>query len=434
MTSTTPRKIGGYEVHPAAAILPEMSDAERLELRTSIADHGLQLPIVLDTAGRLLDGRHRLQACLLTGKPPRFETYSGDDPIGYVLALNLRRRHLDTSQRAMVAAELLPLYEAEAEARRAAAAERGRARRGVGKFAQTEPEAPDEDNTEPQDEEDEPSPVRARDQAAAQLAVAPRTVESARVVLRDGAPELVAAVRAGAVAVSAAEQLATLSREEQAALVAAADPALVAARAKELRATGQATRRGERIQRMAEAARGNTPLSTGQRYPVILADPPWQYDAPISTSREIENHYPTMSIDEICALPVRDLATEDALLFLWATVPLLPEALRVAEAWGFKYRTHQVWSKTGRTGMGHWLRTEHELLLWCVRGAPPVPPPGERPHSVITAQVGQHSAKPSVFAEQIEALYGPLPKIELFCRSPRAGWTAWGNQAGVSDA
>jgi len=169
-------------------------------------------------------------------------------------------------------------------------------------------------------------------------------------------------------------------------------------------------------------------LPTGKRYPVIYADPPWRYDYAETESRAIENQYPTMPLDDICALPVSDLATDDAVLFLWATSPKLTEALRVVESWGFTYRTCAVWAKP-QIGMGYYFRQQHELLLVATRGSLPAPPPSARPGSVITADRTKHSAKPADFAAVIEAMYPTLPKVELFCRSPRDGWDVWGNQA-----
>jgi N6-adenosine-specific RNA methylase IME4 len=99
------------------------------------------------------------------------------------------------------------------------------------------------------------------------------------------------------------------------------------------------------------------------------------------------------------------------------------------DAWGFDYRSHQIWNKD-RIGTGYWFRNKHELLLVGVRGDIPAPAPGENDTSVIDARRGEHSAKPEVFLEMIERLYPNLPKIELNRRGPaRAGWDAWGNEA-----
>jgi len=163
---------------------------------------------------------------------------------------------------------------------------------------------------------------------------------------------------------------------------------------------------------------------------VIYADPPWRYDYSKSISREIENQYPTLSMDEICALPISDLADGDAVLFLWATSPKLAEAMDVISAWGFTYRTCAVWDKE-IIGMGYYFRQQHELLLIGTRGSLPPPIPANRPSSVIHSRRSAHSEKPKVVYEIIEAMYPGLSKVELFSRSKREGWAAWGNQAEV---
>lgn len=197
--------------------------------------------------------------------------------------------------------------------------------------------------------------------------------------------------------------------------------------AKEIRQAKTTQRREERLDKIFEISKGNVELQTGVRYPVLYADPPWRYDYAETDNRVIENQYPTMAIDEICAMPVADISTPDAVLFLWATSPKLREALRVIEAWGFEYRTCAIWDKQ-KIGMGYYFRQQHELLLVATRGAMPTPAPENRAASVITEPRTEHSVKPAKFAELIEAMYPTLPRIELFCRTPRDGWLAWGNQ------
>lgn len=204
---------------------------------------------------------------------------------------------------------------------------------------------------------------------------------------------------------------------------------------KALRVEQIATRREERLEKIAEISKGNAELNTDVRYPVIYADPPWRYENPPmgGTNRSIENHYPTMTLEEICAMPVADLATADAMLYLWATAPKLAECMKVIEAWGFEYRTNLVWDKEV-IGMGYHARNQHEILLVAKRGNIPPPEAGKQPASVHREKRGEHSAKPDFYYEMIEGAYPQLPKIELFCRSPRDGWAVWGNQSGVADA
>jgi len=203
--------------------------------------------------------------------------------------------------------------------------------------------------------------------------------------------------------------------------------------AKEIRAEKAKTSREERIENIAEISKGNTDLGTAQRYPIIYADPPWRYENPPmgGSNRSIENHYPTMSLEEICELPVRKLATDDSILYLWATAPKLAECMRVIEAWGFEYRTNFVWVKD-KIGMGYHARNQHEILLVAKRGNIPPPAVADRVSSVVSGERTEHSEKPIVFYELIESFYPELQKIELFSRAPRDGWAAWGNQAAAA--
>jgi N6-adenosine-specific RNA methylase IME4 len=164
-------------------------------------------------------------------------------------------------------------------------------------------------------------------------------------------------------------------------------------------------------------------LDSVPRCAVIYADPPWERDFNVG-SRAAENHYTTMTNEEIAAL--EPPAADDAVLFMWATTTRLPEALTVMAAWGFLYRTTMVWVKD-KIGLGWYTRAKHELLLIGKRGELPMPDPANRPESVVLAPRGEHSAKPEVFYQIIERMYGGLPKAELFARTEREGWHQWGH-------
>lgn len=162
-------------------------------------------------------------------------------------------------------------------------------------------------------------------------------------------------------------------------------------------------------------------------YSLIYADPPWRYEHSKTDNRKIENQYPTMSLDEIKNLPVSDIEADDCVLFLWATSPKLSEAMEVIEAWGFTYRTCAVWIKD-KIGMGYYFRQQHELLLVAAKGTPGAPPESSRKSSVMSLPRGRHSSKPNEVREHIELMYPGAAKVELFCRDPRDGWSAWGNE------
>jgi N6-adenosine-specific RNA methylase IME4 len=163
-------------------------------------------------------------------------------------------------------------------------------------------------------------------------------------------------------------------------------------------------------------------------FDVVYADPPWRYGN-MTPSASPENHYPTMGIEDICALDVP--AANDAVLYLWGTAPLLPEALRVIDAWGFTYKTGAVWDKD-RLGVGYWFRGQHEHLLVGVRGQVSPPSSDLRVSSVYRERSGRHSKKPDRVREQIATWFPQARRLEMFCRYPAPGWHVWGNQVDSS--
>lgn len=206
--------------------------------------------------------------------------------------------------------------------------------------------------------------------------------------------------------------------------------------AKVIRAERLEEKRAEKIAATEQIAANNASIPVDARkYSAIYADPPWSFDvwSGAGKDRAAENHYPTMSQDEIEALPVSHFAADDCALFMWAVMPQLPEALRVIEAWGFAFKTCAfVWVKQTQdeqrfaTGMGYWTRANAEVCLLATRGSPPRL--NADVHQVVMSPRLEHSRKPDEIAARIERLV-PGPYIELFARRPRNGWDAWGNQA-----
>jgi len=168
-----------------------------------------------------------------------------------------------------------------------------------------------------------------------------------------------------------------------------------------------------------------------RKYGVIVADPEWRFEPwsrETGMDRVPDNHYPTNPTAVIAARAVAKIAADDCVLFLWATVPMLPDALHVMQAWGFKYKSHLIWNKV-HIGTGYWFRNQHELLLVGTKGKIPAPAMGEQWPSIIHEPRTRHSAKPECVLELIEQYFPNLPKIELNRRGePRAGWDAWGNE------
>jgi N6-adenosine-specific RNA methylase IME4 len=180
--------------------------------------------------------------------------------------------------------------------------------------------------------------------------------------------------------------------------------------------------RAAKLKRLTEKA-----LPQG-RFPVAYLDPPWRFEAysPVTgMDRAADNHYPTLTVDEIVARPPP--LAKDAILFMWATVPMLPQALAVIAAWGLRYKSHMVWVKH-KAGTGFWFRNQHELLIVATRGEIPAPLMGTQASSVLMSPAGRHSAKPVEARAMIERLYPGVPKIEMYAREATPGWTAWGNE------
>ena len=171
------------------------------------------------------------------------------------------------------------------------------------------------------------------------------------------------------------------------------------------------------------------------KYEVIYADPPWRFRtrSEKGKGRNAERHYPTMTTEEICNLPVADIAAEDCALFMWITFPNLYDAIKVMEAWGFIYKTVAfVWIKQNKKsdslfmGMGYWTRSNAEVCVIATKGHPKRI--SSKVHQVIISHIEEHSKKPSETRERIVNLMGDVPRVELFARQKTPGWDAWGNE------
>lgn len=179
-------------------------------------------------------------------------------------------------------------------------------------------------------------------------------------------------------------------------------------------------------------------FARGRKFGTILADPPWRFTnrtGKVAPEHRRLNRYETMTLDEICSLPVEGLAAKTAHLYLWTPNALLPDALRVMEAWGFTYKANLVWHKVRKDGgsdgrgVGFYFRNVTELLLFGTRGpSARTEAPGRSQVNMIQTRKREHSRKPDEQYELIEAC-SKGPYLELFARGARPNWTVWGNQA-----
>lgn len=173
-----------------------------------------------------------------------------------------------------------------------------------------------------------------------------------------------------------------------------------------------------------------------KKYKIIYADPPWSYsDTQKSGGTSFFGasvRYPLMKNKDIANLPINDFADKDCVLFMWATSPLLPEAIETIKSWGFKYKTVAFcWNKQSKNGkwisnMGRWTMGNVEICLLAVKGKPTRIVKNIK--QLVIAERKRHSEKPEEVANRIVALMGDLPRIELFARNKRDGWDVWGNE------
>lgn len=193
---------------------------------------------------------------------------------------------------------------------------------------------------------------------------------------------------------------------------------------------------------MHEAANDLSKFARGQRFGTILADPPWRFQnrtGKMAPEHRRLNRYETMTLDDIMQLPVPRLAADVAHLYLWVPNALLPDGIRLLDAWGFKYKSNIVWHKIRKDGgsdgrgVGFYFRNVTELVLFGVRGKNArTLQPGRRQVNMVQTRKREHSRKPDELYDLVESC-SRGPYLELFARGTRPGWSAWGNQSNAYD-
>jgi len=370
-----------WKIHPAANLFPEMDEQEFKALVSDIAANGQQVPI-LAIDNQIIDGRHRLKACNELGIEPKVKEVNGQagqSPAALVISLNLQRRHLTQSQKAMIAEKALPLLEAEARERQKAAGKHG-AKGGRGKQNPSRTNAGRVSNKKSGE---------ASSHAAALVGVSARYVDKAK-LLRKHAPSLANQVEQGKI---------TLSK-----------------------AFRQYKRESDR--KKAAAAPPITTVSEATKFQCIVIDPPWDVsdEGDVNQMGRANPDYTTMPIAEIEALPIESMAAPDCHLYIWITNRSLPKGFRLMESWGFRYVTMLTWCKES-IGIGNYFRNNTEHVLFGVKGS----------LSLLRQDVGtwftaprgkKHSIKPQAFYDLVETC-SPGPRVDIFPGRDRDGWAAW---------
>lgn len=171
-----------------------------------------------------------------------------------------------------------------------------------------------------------------------------------------------------------------------------------------------------------------------KKYQIIYADPPWSYQNGGVPQGGVDAQYKTMTLAEIKALPIAEIADNPSVLLLWATFPQLQEALEVMRAWGFSYKTLGFsWLKTNKDGtpffgIGYYAKSNQEVCLLGVRGKAHSLVKSNSVSSFVSTGRTKHSEKPQIFRDKIVQLFGDIPRIELFARQKTEGWDVWGNE------
>ena len=374
--------------HPVSFLFPTMTNSEFEALVEDIRLHGQREPILV-YEGLVADGRHRWSACTALGIDPRLEHWQGDEEalIRHIISVNLVRRHLSATERALLAARYANLP------------------KGINRFSIGAATA---------------ASMRQSD-ASRLFSVSPDSIQRARKVESNGADELVSALRGGEISLSEAARLARLTKDEQREVLSAA--ALVrAARTDERRALARAVIQAER----PEAA-----FPKG-RFDIAVIDPPWDYGNPsLSTNCSPGFHYPLMRVADIAAMKLP--LARDALVFVWVPAYFLDDLLtHILPAWGLSYAGCAVWRKPRAVVGAGLFRMTHEMIVAARRGAG-AGKPDKQLMSVFDAPQGRHSEKPPVLMDWIDEMFPAyLRRIEVFARSSREGWAAFGDDCAVA--
>ena len=376
------------EFHEVANIFPLMDLGEVFEeFKADIEANGLREPIWL-YEGKIIDGRNRYNACMAVGVEPVYKTWVGNevDLVPFVVSLNLHRRHLDESQRAMVGARLADM------------------KRGDNQHVRIL--------------------TTSQSESAKLLNVSRLSVNLAKKVQSQGVPELQTAVESGSVAVSTASEITTLPPEEQIELVARGEAEIIK-KAKEIRQA-----RAVELKKRNDALKAEQiELPEGQ-YSTIVVDPPWEMqkiDRDLCPN-QVGFDYPTMTRDELVEFPLQRLSGDNGMLFLWTTQKNLPFAFELMVRWGFKYICTMVWHKSGGFQPYGLPQYNCEFVLFGRKGSIDFLETKQFP-TCFTGERREHSRKPVEFYEMIKRVC-PGPRIDVFNRETHEGFSSWGNEAG----
>lgn len=379
-------------------LIPPLGHEERAQLTANILADGCRDPVVVwPRAGGdsvIVDGHNRVEICEANNVEYRVairDFASEDEAEIWIIHNQFGRRNLAPFARAELALRLEPMLAAKAKAREiAGTGSDGSGGRGKKK-----------NPSQNSDEGLNPNANRTSAEIAKVAGLSRDTIDKAKFIRDHGDDSIKAELRRG-------------------------DGRSINAAVKDIKASRA---RESVTQPVVENCSGvvlsdlEVLVASGQKFGCIYADPPWAY-ANQSTRGSTDNHYETMTVEQICAMPISNLAADAAHLHLWTTNAFLFECPKILEAWGFEFRSTFVWVKP-QMGMGNYWRNSHEIMVLGIRGGLTAASKSEM--SWIEARRGRHSAKPQQVRERVMRL-SPGPYLELFGRRKEDGWTVFGNQ------
>lgn len=388
-------------------LIPALTEEEYKQLEANILSEGIRDSLLVWN-GILIDGHNRYEIATKYGLSydvQEMEFADRAEAERWIILNQFGRRNLSKYDRSELALKLKPIIEAEAKKNQGTRNDLTSVRN------LTEVATDEKQGCQKSDKADvvvaPKKPIDTKKEIAKVAGVSHDTIAKVEKIQAKATPEIKKAVKSGEMSINQAYQ--ATRREEKKAEVK------------------------KRIDDYAKVQTGVIDIKKAEKkYNIIYADPPWRYWE--SGNKNQSEHYSTMTIEDICNLPIKDIAANDSVLFLWVTYPILDSAFKVIESWGFKYSTAAfVWVKKNKTadtpffGCGAWTRANSELCLLATRGS--VQRLDATISQVIESPIEEHSKKPDVVRELIERLVGKLPRVELFCRHPADGWDVWGNEA-----
>lgn len=377
------------------SLIPALTKEEFKQLEQNCLDEGIREKILVWN-GFIIDGHNRYEISLKWDLEIQTETkhFKDEEAVKEWMILNqFGRRNLSNYQRSVLALQLEEVFSKKAKENLSKAGSSFSPKEGLAKL----PKVTNKINT--------------REELSKVAQVGERTLGMVKKIQEKATEEVKAKLSTGEVSINSAYQ--DIKKEENKKLLL---------EKKELYKI--------RVENKTKDEFKIDINNTNETFRVIYADPAWSYNDKQDTPQlgGAAKHYDTMSINELCKLPVNNISEKNSILFLWVTSPLLEDAFKVVNSWGFKYKTSFIWDKV-KHNMGHYNSVRHEILLVCTKGS--CTPDNKKLYNSVQSieRNNNHSEKPIEFLNIIDDLYNFGNKLEMFCRTiKKENWYGWGNE------